>query len=89
MDKVIEHAMYSLEAMAEDADEDGNADRARLLRTCGKMLRGEIERLEDMLFSSGAMEAAPCFCCGYNGPGYYQPDKHPCATRHHKLARSA
>jgi hypothetical protein len=22
---------------------------------------------------------APCDKCGYNGEGYYQPDKHPCA----------
>jgi len=44
-----------------------------------------IEQLEDRLFASGAMEQAPCFCCGYNGPGYYQPDKHPCAKRHHEL----
>lgn len=44
-----------------------------------------IERLEDRLFAAGAMEQAPCFCCGYNGPGYYQPDSHPCAKRHHEL----
>ena len=44
-----------------------------------------IKELEDMLFARGAMEEAPCFCCGYNGPGYYQPDTHPCAKRHHKL----
>jgi hypothetical protein len=44
-----------------------------------------MERLEDMLFERGAMEEAPCFCCGYNGPGYFQPDKHKCAERHHRL----
>lgn len=44
-----------------------------------------IERLEDRLFAAGAMEQAPCFCCGYNGPGYYQPGSHPCAKRHHEL----
>lgn len=41
--------------------------------------------LEDHLFALGAMKEAPCFCCGYNGPGYYQPDTHLCAARHHKL----
>lgn len=46
-----------------------------------------IKELEDMLFARGAMEEAPCFCCGYNGPGYYQPDTHPCAKRHHKLTK--
>lgn len=28
-------------------------------------------------------ERAPCYLCGYNGEGYYQPDKHPCAARYH------
>ena len=40
---------------------------------------------EDLLFAMGAMEQAPCFCCGYNGPNYYQPPHHKCADRHHRL----
>lgn len=44
-----------------------------------------VRRLEDELFKRGAMCNPPCFCCGYSGPGYYQPDKHPCAERHHLL----
>lgn len=44
-----------------------------------------IEKLEDRLFSLGVMEQAPCFCCGYNGAGYYQPEIHSCAKRHHEL----
>jgi hypothetical protein len=28
-------------------------------------------------------DCAPCYLCGYNGAGYYQPDQHPCATRYH------
>lgn len=47
----------------------------------------EIERLQDMLFERGAMRDAPCFCCGYSGPGYYQPSTHRCARRHHALQR--
>lgn len=27
---------------------------------------------------------APCDRCGYNGPGYFQPEQHPCATEHHQ-----
>ena len=46
----------------------------------------EIERLRNLRFRAGAMAQAPCFCCGYNGPGYFQPKTHPCATRHHELA---
>jgi hypothetical protein len=45
----------------------------------------EIERLQDELFKIGRMEKPPCFCCGYNGEGYYQPNKHSCAERHHRL----
>jgi len=45
-------------------------------------LRAEIKRLQDMLFARGAMAEAPCFCCGYSGPGYFQVESHPCAERH-------
>ena len=48
-------------------------------------LAKRVEELEDRLFAAGAMEQAPCFCCGYNGPRYYQPDTHPCAKRHHEM----
>ncbi len=44
-----------------------------------------IKKLEDMLFKLGAMKEAPCFCCGYDGEGYFQPDRHQCAERHHEL----
>lgn len=44
-----------------------------------------MQTYEDMLFARGGMDDAPCFCCGYNGRGYYQPDTHPCAKRHHAL----
>ena len=26
---------------------------------------------------------APCYLCGYNGPGYFQPETHPCAATYH------
>ncbi len=45
----------------------------------------EIEKLQNMLFVRGAMEDAPCFCCGYNGAGYFQPEQHKCAAMHNKL----
>lgn len=47
-----------------------------------------IQTYEDMLFARGAMEDAPCFCCGYSGAGYYQPATHPCAKRHHALRKA-
>lgn len=61
-----------------------------LLNKYGASLEAEdhrITKLEDMLFERGAMNEPPCFCCGYNGPGYYQPATHPCAERHHRLSR--
>lgn len=27
------------------------------------------------------LSAAPCSICGYNGPGYYQAETHPCAAQ--------
>jgi hypothetical protein len=49
-----------------------------------KQLRGQKKRLENMLFRLGAMKEAPCFLCGYNGEGYFDPRKHKCAAKHHK-----
>jgi len=51
-----------------------------------KELKGQKKRLENMLFKMGRMNQPPCFVCGYNNiEGYYQPLKHRCAARHHKL----
>jgi len=36
-------------------------------------------------FRLGAMESAPCFHCGYDGEGYFQPDKHDCAKYYHAM----
>jgi hypothetical protein len=43
-----------------------------------------IYKYETLLFKKGAMLDAPCFVCGYNGPGYFNSDIHPCANKHHK-----
>lgn len=42
-------------------------------------LRERVVRYESMLFARGAMLQAPCFKCGHNGPGYFQPKQHACA----------
>jgi hypothetical protein len=44
-----------------------------------------IRELEDRLFAHGEMLNAPCFVCGYNNTGYFNPALHPCAARHHAL----
>lgn len=47
-------------------------------------LRAENKRLRDGLpMHPELFEEGPCYLCGYNGPGYYQPQTHPCAARYH------
>ncbi len=48
-------------------------------------LQARVAELEDELFKIGRMEESPCFCCGYNGANYFQPNIHKCAARHHAL----
>lgn len=45
----------------------------------------QIQYYQDLCFAAGLMRKSPCFACGYNGPGYFQPDQHSCATKHHTL----
>lgn len=40
-------------------------------------LRNEVARLTTALLRRG-VSYAPCDVCGYNGAGYWQPDKHRC-----------
>lgn len=69
------------------SSEEIKALHARLLLEEGiaNAAKAEVDRLADLLFKSGRMLEAPCFLCGYNGAGYFNPDKHICAERHHKL----
>jgi len=73
--------------------ESCNHSSARICVSCIELNQREEElddlyetvyRYEKLLFSMGAMDNPPCFKCGYNGPGYYNPKKHPCAYHHHK-----
>lgn len=65
-----------------NALEDAHDILAECYGTLGA-LDHERNRLKNMLFKLGAMDQPPCFCCGYNGPGYYQPSQHKCAEQHH------
>jgi hypothetical protein len=49
-----------------------------------QQLEARVKDMEDRLFRHKEMDNPPCFCCGYNGPLYYQPSVHACAARHHK-----
>lgn len=46
-------------------------------------------REQNLAFAEGRMLKPPCFVCGYNGTGYFQPSKHQCAAKHHKLYNPA
>ena len=43
-----------------------------------KRYENRIEELETHILwlKTLGMENSPCGVCGYNGPGYYQPEKH-------------
>jgi hypothetical protein len=45
---------------------------------------GEIDRLKGSIVKTKRFEQGNCPICGYNGPGYFQPDKHPCAKYYHR-----
>lgn len=38
--------------------------------------------IAECLNACAGFKRAPCHLCGYNGPGYYQPDTHPCAAKY-------
>ena len=59
--------------------------QCRAVKTERDILKARVRVLEDRLFALGEMENSPCFCCGYNGAGYFNPEQHPCAKRYHKL----
>jgi len=42
--------------------------------------RGIAEAKLARVVARAGLSDAPCDLCGYNGPGYYQPNTHPCAA---------
>ena len=76
-DGLLDH-IYEHGTAAEGVIEKANAfARAVIARYAPQQpaAAGEIDRAR--------FEGAPCYICGYNGPGYYQPDTHPCAAKYH------
>jgi hypothetical protein len=39
-----------------------------------------VRELERLIVNGANWQSAPCCLCGYNGPGYYQPETHACAA---------
>ena len=47
MEKTAEHALIALIGMASDAEDEGNKDRALLLKACASVLSEESRRSEE------------------------------------------
>lgn len=73
----IEPVLRALAPVAEVAP--GSLDALLIER------RGESAAKMDS-FDRTRFEAAPCYICGYNGQGYFQPDLHKCSTQYHSSA---
>ena len=80
----------SIEDMAESFGvEVGQGDTLHLvnLATALREAWGEIDRLKESytrsIVKTKRFKEGNCPVCGYNGPGYFQPDTHPCAKYYH------
>jgi hypothetical protein len=63
---------------------DDLAAAVRELRETVKAQDEEIARLMPLVIKTKRFERGDCPICHYNGPGYFQPDKHPCAKYYHE-----
>lgn len=74
LDHIYEHGTAA-EGVIEKANAFARAVIARYAPQQPAAVDGAIDKAR--------FERAPCYLCGYNGPGYYQPDTHPCAAKYH------
>lgn len=61
-------------------------ERAAKTLAAATRLRELVERnrtLAARLAADHRFEQSPCPICDYNGEGYFQPEKHPCAAMYH------
>ena len=72
-DRRFERAMY----------ESIDKHRAALLDWEANQPAPQQPAVVDGAVDKARFKRAPCYLCGYNGPGYYQPDTHPCAAKYH------
>ena len=85
--KSLQDAVLALTAEGE-ALRKQNDDLRESIHSCGptcmkagclnRRLMDEVETLRRKLFVASG-KTAPCAACGYNGPGFYQAETHPCA----------
>lgn len=50
-----------------------------------KNMKEKFREIRNLCFKLGGMLEPPCFLCGYNGEGYFNPEKHPCVEFHHRF----
>lgn len=74
-------------------ERDHLRDEVREARNEAERLYARAEQAEDFERRASALEqeilrrgwwmesGAPCALCGYEGPGYYQPETHDCARK--------
>lgn len=79
LEKDIEKLKDKIEEL--ESDPDG---RDMIYKSNIKLI-GVNRKLVERLFQLGEMNNPPCFNCGYNGEGYFNPKHHLCAEQHHKL----
>ena len=48
-------------------------------------LTAALEKQELKPINPARFRRAPCYRCGYNGPGYFQAETHPCAEEYHRV----
>ena len=80
MDHIYEYGTAS-EGVIERASAFARAVIARYAPQQPAAVDGAIDKAR--------FERAPCYLCGYNGPGYYKPDTHPCAAKYHAAIAKA
>lgn len=65
---------------------------AKELHEARAAIRERDERIAELsvrLAAGHDFGTPPCPICDYNGEGYFQPDKHPCATMYHAARKKA
>lgn len=75
-----------------DINDVWESGAAKEIMVAINIMLAEVLKDETMLSGGDALddlerkrfERAPCYLCGYNGEGYYQPGNHPCAARYHR-----
>lgn len=78
---LLVHAMHALEEYVQ------RNEALEQWRQAVRAMEASIDAVQpaavDGAIDKARFERAPCYLCGYNGPGYYRPDTHPCAAKYH------